>query len=319
MTDKNGNWEPPMTRDENELIKLPLIPDSRIRLVANMIPEFTEGDRGKIRVILNMGFRRAFMRCKGKNQVFIDKREAAGDFSHSDKKHWCTDCGCRHAAGEGTKGDFYGLGPQTGHFGVGFCKWCQGRRRGRGGSIRPTISLRIARQQVELLQTYGTMSVDKDYELKVEKAEQQLARQTIKARQEVELVVTELEKFQNLPKDHNDPKWPKTYVLGMLVPASDMEVFKAKLEVAKILSRLRVDGLRIDKDHYIHVDELTTRMPEMLNLFSRCVSKLIEMVVAKQVRGEEVETDMPPDEYVTQLFREGMKNLWGNVKPGARK
>lgn len=57
-----------------------------------------------------------------------DKRiafEMENDFSHSKHRHSCELCQCGNYAGEGTKGEFWGSGPEwheVGHFGVGYCR-----------------------------------------------------------------------------------------------------------------------------------------------------------------------------------------------------
>lgn len=234
--------------------------------------------------------------------------------SHSGKKHRCDLCRCRLKAGSGTKGDFYGLGPETGHLGVGFCWKCS-----RALTLRPGVELKMCRQQVKNLQIYGTVNMDTDYSLKVAQEEAALAVRSTEARTEVTMVHDELKRFQKMLEETNPEKKPTEMFRGELVPMSDKTRISLILDIAKVISKLGVDGLKLDQDNYIHADELTRRMPEMMTLVFNCMSKLEEMLIAKHVRGEELETSKTPQDYVREIFRAEMQTIWASAKTGRRK
>ena len=49
------------------------------------------------------------------------------------------------------------------------------------------------------------------------------------------------------------------------------------------------------------------------------LTKLEELIVAKQVRGETIETDRPVCDYVMELFREEAATLWESIGKKERK
>jgi len=302
--------------DPDWLMQLALIPTHWLKHLPKKIPTISNAQKHAIKQILNMRDKQPFVQCRGKNWKFVRECEKKGDYSHSDAKHGCEDCRCRHVAGAGTKGNFYGLGPETGHYGVGYCRWCQGLFPPRG--IRPSAALRIARRHAEMIQLYGAVSMDPEYELKLVKQEAEVAKQSTKAREELELVLGELKRFQTM-LDKTDPEnQPTELTKGGPVAMTDKTRIQLNLDIAKTLSRLKLDGLKMDADKYLHVDELTRRIPEMINLVYECFGKLEELIVAKQVRGETVETEQSPQDYVRKILLTGMSRIWRNTKTGRR-
>ena len=232
--------------------------------------------------------------------------------SHSAKEHLCADCQCRLVAGTGTKGDFYGLGPRTGHIGVGFCYRCESHLR-----LRPGINLKHCRQQVETLQIYGTATMsDDEYGLRVMKEEAALAAQATEEREELKLVRQELSRFLKMLEEKDTDKQPTEISSGKVVPMSDKTRITLMTDIANTLSRLGINSLKMDQDNYVHVDELTKRMPEMMVLVFNCMSKLEEMLMAKYVRGEELDTHKTPQDYCRQMCRAGMQTIWQSAKTG---
>ena len=136
----------PITKDPEELLKLALIPFHRLKCLKEKLGPVSPAQSRSIRQILNIPSLRPFMRCRGKNRKFIQRCEARGDSSHSGKKHWCDECQCRRKAGRGTKGNFYGLGPETGHLGVGYCRWCEQYAHGKHTPMTVSQALRVARR-----------------------------------------------------------------------------------------------------------------------------------------------------------------------------
>jgi len=292
-------------RDPEFLRNMPLIPNWLTYLLPGELGQVTKKQRKQIHRLLGLRKGELLPRCRGKKKAFVLACEKRGDYSHSDKNHYCLECRCKRVAGSGTKGDFYGFGIQTGHLGVGYCMWCQQVRR-----MLPSEALMVARHEVSLMQQYGEVRDNMEYSLTVAKREAEAVQNEERVRAELKLVVDELERFQALLQSS---KKPTEWVKGELVPWSDKTIFDAKMEIAKTISRLKLDDLKLDKDNFVHVNELIKRMPEMINIVSRCLSKLEELIVAKQIRGEEIETDQNPREYVMSLVQTEIANLWRPV------
>ena len=304
-----------MSPRADEFRVLSLIPPKWLHSVSPPFAKISDKQKDAIRQLLGFKKDEVLPRCKGKRWKFVREREAAGDKSHSESKHLCHECQCEHVAGTGTKGDFYGLGPETGCFGVGYCRECWLHL-----SLRPAWQLWFARKQVRELQAYGRAvnNMDSDYALKVMREEAELAERTTKARQEFEMVLVELERFDKMlsgeladAPTEMTPRGPE--------PMADKTRIALKLDIAKTLSRLRLNDLKLDANSYLHVDELKRRIPEVMTLAFQCLSKLEELIVAKQVKGEPIETDMTPQEYVRLMFQSGMKTIWSEAKTGRKR
>lgn len=292
----------PLSRDPKDILCLPLIPKHMFKYLEQRLPSPSAMQIDAIRCLLRMRKDQAFGRCKGKLKMFVKRCEDNGDFSHSAKTHLCDECRCRQVAGEGTKGDFYGLGPETGHLGVGLCLRCAAASR-----LNPGKLLRNARREVRVMQQYGMSESGKDYELELARKEAELATIASRERDELRLLATELGK---LSKQFADLERPTEYVNGVLMPASDVTLARLRIDMAKALSGLRKDALKMDESNYLHIDEIKIRLPEMMNLAYRCLAKLQELIVAKQVRGEEIETNSDPLDYVRDIFDAQMRTIW---------
>ena len=298
------------SHDPEELLRQPLIPHWCLRRLDKKLERPSPKQVDAIRSILNYVTEQPFMRCRGKRWSFVKACEEKGDMSHSGKKHRCDLCRCRLKAGSGTKGDFYGLGPETGHLGVGFCWKCS-----RALTLRPGVELKMCRQQVKNLQIYGTVNMDTDYSLKVAQEEAALAVRSTEARAEVTLLANEIAHVRKELESGDAFEYVKGEKMDLSTKTRAMLI----ADLAKISSKLGLDGLKLDQDNYIHADELTRRMPEMMTLVFNCMSKLEEMLIAKHVRGEELETSKTPQDYVREIFRAEMQTIWASAKTGRRK
>lgn len=302
-----------ISRNPNDILKLPYITYDILKYVKGMIPQFTHGDRKKIRQILGMRSTQEFARCRGKVKRFLLEREAEGDFSHSDKKHLCDECRCPSVAGLATKGDFYGIGPQTGMYGVGFCQRCI-----RSWNYSPGMLVKHARVAVREMQSYGTSEIDMDSEvgLRVARTEAALVKRKEKAREDMDLLVDTLKDFKE--KCESDTFTEMTKEGPM--PASDKTKTELGIKIALAISKLNLDHIKMSKDDFVNVDEIKKRLPEMIALVQQCMSKVEELVVAKQVKGEEIETGRPIQDYVGDIMMEGMKKIWntGSMKRGGK-
>jgi len=165
----------------------------------------------RIRTLLYLPKRHPFARCQGRVKKRIREFEARGDFSHSGANHVCDECRCHNRAGQGTLGNFYGLGPETGHRGVGWCYQCEmAHRSGK--------ALGFAIQQFEAIQKYGSNAMSSSqYQVTTEK-EAQLAELNIRAREDMQLAVDTLEQFK---KDLDQEKKDEVATLPILRDIED--------------------------------------------------------------------------------------------------
>lgn len=347
-------------QDSDELLKLPLIPSAWLMYLPKELRPRSPSEKQKaaIRTILRMKINEPFHRCKGQNLAMVRKLAAQGDYRHVGKVHKPPECGvcdlcrCEAKAGEGTRGDFYGLGPETGHLGVGYCRWCEDKKRRRNDRngkrcwtpMRPMIALKIARREVEMMQRYGTASADTEYALKVQKEEVALAKRAIHVREEISLVEKAIADFKHqleatapaplhltlaaikstyaahlsdldditrervievLQRIASDQSvmGPTEYVQGQLAAMSDKTAIMLKLRCAEVLSRLNLDTLKLDGSKYILMDYVIVLLKEIRQIHESAVRRTEELVVRKQVRGEQIETDRPICDYVLDLSK----------------
>ena len=308
------SFDTPTPRDPDVLITLPLIPTHRLKLLREKLATPSRQQKRAIQSILNMRRDVPFMQCRGKNHTFVRKCEAKGDTSHSAKKHRCQECACPHVAGQGTRGNFYGLGPETGHLGVGYCRWCQ-----QAYKIRPAVALRLARRQVQLVQRYGVDAVDTDLELTIEREETAIAKRRIEAREELQLVVDELRKLRGKLEGE---KRPTMYVShgkdgSALEPVDDKTLFDMKMRAAATISKLKLDDLKLSADKFLLVDHVMIAADEIQQAVREAIAKTDEMRIAKSVRGEELETETPIQDYVWNIFANQWAKIWMRLKAQA--
>ena len=293
-----------ISRNPNDIIELAYISDPMRRYVPKgMLGQLTRNNKLQIRQKLNMRSIQAFPRCRGKVRKFIAAREAEGDFTHSGKDHLCDECRCQRIAGSGTKGNFYGLGPQTGFYGVGYCEWCI-----RSHNYSPGLMVKIARTMVREMQSYGTAEdhMDSEYGLKVAKIEAGLVRQKEKVREGMSLLSTTLKDMQaKIASEEFTEMTPD----GPM-PAADKTKAELLLKYAMGISKIGDVDWKQDKDNKVDIEELTKRMPEMLAFIDQLIGKALEMDQAKYVKGEDIETERPIREYMADITIEGMRKIW---------
>ena len=215
--------------------------------------------------------------------------EAKGDFSHSEKWHICDKCRCPNVAGFGTKGDYWGVGENAGHFGVG---WCYIHEKTKS---RKRHALTYARRHMQAVQKFGSSNAALDgFEYK-KMAEMQAeeAKSQIEMRDGIDLVRNTLEKFKESCSEANLLE----YQNRALVPASDVTRIKLALEIAKTLSGLLKDKVYIDSTSYLHVDDVKIRVVRTIQLVE-------QYILNNTMRGE---------------FLNRYKEIWGNIKPVSRR
>jgi len=346
----------PITKDPEILLSMPLIPNHRRRHVKDFLHPITRSEIASIKQLLNIRHDQPFMRCKGKLMSRVHRLEKQGDFSHSGNDHRCEICACTRVAGQGTKGDFYGLGPSTGHYGVGWCDICQ-----QSHSIRPSIALEQARKQYELIRRYGMVSTDVDLELRMAEEDAATAVTTTKIREERQIAVdaiADLKEMLHKEKVGDTEVAAQLRIMnqtladavesgainaevvadfrrdlsrlilahsalteyagGKLGPISFATKHKLRMDTAKILSKLSETEVRMDEHNYLHIDELTARMPQMMSAFNRRLSQLDELKEAAHIKGDNQGIDDLPLEYVKKLAAQDIKMIWSAAKTGRK-
>jgi len=309
------------------------------------IPAPSRAQMREIKRIMLWPRDKRFPRCPGKNKKFLKEHEEAGDFSHSDSQHLCDECRCKQRAGQNTRGDFYGLGIETGHLGVGWCKHHEINHPNR-------MALAFADKQLRLIQQVGDLQMDSDSHVKNAEMEAKTAEMSLRARQDLELVVETLNDFKrdlnmldtqeneaipllkeiNMKLQFRNIEEPlvKAEVIelkelltkallerecltelcgGNLIEMTDATKIKLKLDIAKALSRVKLDHFKLDSTSYIHYDELKVRIPRMLNLASNLFEELREMVMAKEENAVE---------RINEKWVIGLTAIWSDVQTGAQ-
>ncbi len=260
-------------------------------------------DKKKIRIILNLANDRTFPRCPGKSKAKLRKFRENSDYSHDDKTHICDECRCEKTAGEGTGGDFYNIGRMTGHYGIGFCV----NHECRGWSVEQ--SQENARVQLELIRS-GVVTNDADVVYEGMRKQKQEAVQAARVRKDIELVVHTLEEFKDKITNKDDMT---EYISGgrsgaYLAKMSDHTRMKLALEIAKTLAKMNLDYFKIDKDHFLHVDEIKIRIPRMIDHVRLCLVYMKELM-AKYNPG-----DSDPAVLTMEKIIVGFREIWSDAR-----
>lgn len=240
----------------------------------------------KIKRILCMGRYAKFLRCPAKNYRTVKAFEAKGDLSHSKAKHVCRECRCTNVAGSRTKGDFYGLGEHTGHYGVGFC---YKHHRGRYAAKAPEFAL----NQMKALQQYGRCAdPDGDYR-QVVKYQAEEAEENKNIRDGLKLVQDTIAEFRE--KCTNGTSL--TEKCGKdVIKITDKSRMELATKLAYALSHLEIDRFKLEANSYVHIDEIRIRLRQMLSLANRFMHS---------------EDDR-------KKFLEEFKNIWTSARQGIR-
>jgi len=320
------------------------------KLKHNMIAPFkrtdpmTRSQQSFIRRRLYYPARGDIPRCKHKVSSFVKKCEELGDFSHSSKHHLCRECRCKKTAGFGTKGDFYGIGENTGHWGCGLC-------REHERTMPRHHALAIAAWDMWTIRYYGDhMTNANDYEKNVS-LEAKNASIRIEARKELVVVYDSLKELtENLvPKDtlkivavleqleetvkqmqFVDPEQGEKiiqvlqskilertnlteYQKGILVPLSTKTEIELKNATAKTVSGIKINDFKLESNSYLHKDELDKRMDMQLSIQKRALQKHRELMANFK------DGDQDPDEAAYQWAVGELILVWDNAQTGAKK
>lgn len=303
-------WTEPLSKDPDVILKMSFIPPHLLYYIPkDRKPGTCSPSQYKaIRRMLNMRAGAQFNRCRGRSKRKREAFEAKGNFMHSESGHVCSECRCGRKCGEGTKGDFYGLGVETGTLGVGYCANCL-----RSNKIRARDAIQIARREVEMMQKYGEVRDDKEYAIQETQAEIEVAEQRTKLLKEMQLVEDSLEEFKKLVDDPNSN--PTEMANGTSVPMADKTRFMLSLEFAKTIAKLRESALKTDPTDTIKYDHLLLLIPELQKAVMRAVRLTEELTVAKCVRGEETEAGSKPvADYVWDVFSNDWKLIWARLR-----
>lgn len=265
----------------------------------------TKDDVRRIRMILGLPQWSRMPRCPAKSKTFVRKCEEAGDFSHSHKRHICDQCRCKHAAGLWTKGDFYGIGERTGHYG---CGWCAKHEMGP----RKRWAEEFAVQHMRLLQGVGMgQTAQEDYDLQV-REEARVATARREVRDQIDLIRTCAEKFHDALKPESQEavdaiaeqlkvfndllatngflekreleailKLTEMAIVirtsltesgrGGPIPMSDDTKMKNMREWAKLIASLSLDEYKVTEGDYVRADEVKVRLAQTVSVLQRFV------------------------------------------------
>jgi len=313
-------WRPKMSKDPDYLLSLQLIPPHLLRAIPKerRPGPVSSSQRSAIRTMLNLKSGQVMKRCRG---------------TRNDGER------CGQVAGEGTKGDFYGLGAETGTLGVGFCANCISHHH-----ILPGIALKNARNEVAKMQQYGAQDDDPKYSQELAKREVAVAESNIKRRKELDMMDDTLEKFlrelevgerdqtaiaqrlqelvdlvkesgiddaQDLLERLNDALEAECgltrYAGTKLVRMSYQDIIDAKIRIASSITRGAVEATKLDESKYILVDHVKVVHQELLQASERAMRMVEELTIQKNIQGEAVECgEVPVVDYVEDI----MKNEW---------
>jgi len=289
-------------------------------------------------------------RCPARSFKLMRQFELNGDFSHSGQQHVCPKCQCTRKAGEGTKGEFWGDGPEwheVGHYGVGFCGKHEYMVKGYG-----IDTLDFARKHREALQGAGKLSKH-DPKL-VAKHNAEVSKRQLKLVQNMEKVQEKLEEFidyMNSTKkfedrviaagvdemnerfddfdfnEHRDRKKFKQELSdlimsashltesagGRIIPMTDKTKIDALRNLAKDVSKLNLDEYRMGKDSYVHVDEVRQRVPRMLTIFEQTIRKIYEFHLGYDQEKDNFKEFLDD---LTQEWIQSNVDMWSSLKTG---
>jgi len=189
--------------------------------------------------------------------------------------------------------------------------------------------------------------MDSESHVKIIKEDARMAKMSLQAREDMELVVDTLTEFRrdldgekreddeavpvlkdilfrmnNMPnvdddalkvfrKEVSDALLKKEFLTEMTkggpVEMTDATKIKLKLDVAKTLSKIKLNHFKLDSNSYIHYDELKIRIPRMLNLAGNLFEKLKEMVINKEENAVQ---------RITEEWVMGLHDVWSDAKTG---
>ncbi len=322
------------------------------KVLRNELPEFKRTDpvsasqQAYIRRLLGLPSRGKFPRCVAKVKAVVARCEANGDYSHSSKRHICSVCRCKKIAGLGTKGNFYAIGTNTGHYGCGRCNDHE-----HMGNFTQTAYLIIARNHADALKLDGDKMVSYEEYRLLASEESLTASRREAARQDFDIMVgaldelkenlvpeTELKAVQALNRVAEALETVKVvdpeqlteiqalleskmlertnlteYVNSKLVPFSSKTKLELTAKLATAFSRLKLNEFKVDAASYIHRDEFLRIYDQYLPVFERSLHLFREKLSSHK------EGEPEPIEVVKEFFIKEHKQLWENIKVGVKR
>jgi len=261
----------------------------------------TAESKYKIKRILCMPRVSSFIRCPARSRKKALKLEKEGDGSHLAVGHCCELCRCPRVAGFGTKGDFYGIGEDTGHYGVGFCHMHE--RAGRSG-----VALKYAENQMANLQQAGRAMTSRRTLKQCTDVAAPIAEKKFKLQQGFELVTGALKEFQDLCEakradltevdEKGNAVEDNTFMgltetaNGMIVPASDKTRFELALKISKSIGDLLKVHNVLEPEDMVH---------------THVVISALKLTMSAAARFMPNETDL-------NAFLEELGSIWSKMK-----
>jgi len=133
--------------------------------------------------------------------------------------------------------------------------------------VTPGLYVMNLRKELRNIQTYGMahMNENSEYTLQVAKAEAAEVAVKEQVRADIAMVHEEWKRLQERLNDGNatemTPRGPE--------PMADKTRTMLVNEIAKTMSKIDLANFKMSEKDYIHVDELTKRMPEMMTVVSQ--------------------------------------------------
>jgi len=196
-------------------------------------------------------------RCPAKDQAKVKALRAKGDYSHSELNHVpCDLCRCTNPAGYGTTGDFYGIGIDSGHIGVGFCAKHEKKRD-------PKICKDVAQGSVRAMQSYANANLTaKEYRNLVQQ-EAGVATANQEMGEAMEFVRETLTKFQQMLQDE-ETMYEGSGKNGDPIPMSDKTRIELSCKLAKTVSDISKDKFTVNSNLFVHIDDIKAKLPQII-------------------------------------------------------
>ena len=254
----------------------------------------TEAQKLEIRRVLCMPRRALFVRCPARSMTLALKLAKAGDDTHLAEGHCCEKCRCPHIAGRGTKGDFYGIGADTGHYGVGFCYMHE-----RGG--RRGVAQKFAENHMANLQQAGRAMTQRKTLKQCTDVAAPIAEKKFKLQQGFRLVANALKEFEDLctaPRPTIEDRVSGEYkgltetANGVIVPASDKTRVELALKISKSIGDLLKVHNVLEPSDMVHTHVVISALKLTMSAAARFL----------------------PNESDLNAFLEELGGIWGQMK-----
>jgi len=246
------------------------------------MPKLSAQDQSAIRRILGLRAGQPMALCPARDRRVAKILSFKGNPEHMERGHVCSACRCQRIAGSGTKGDFYGLGEQTGHFGVGYCRFHE-------GLLHKGHAEKIAMDQMRAMQTVG---MNESRMPAVEIQEANLVKASMEMSDGIALVQRTLNEFQDRVIKGEFTESTKSGPM----PASDKTRVELACRLADTIAKITKEDWAIRSNEYIHFNELKSRLPLMISMTFRFIT----------------------DEQQRQSWLREFTDLWKAVKTGSQ-